>query len=52
MLGHKAAARPYEEWMRSFCDFKYNSDFSREMSRSAAEYLKPFEKGKDDWNGT
>ena len=51
MLGHKAAARPYEEWMRSFCDFKYNSGFSREMSRSAAEYLKAFEKGKDDWNG-
>lgn len=52
MLGHKAAARPYEEWMRSFCDFKYNSGFSREMSRSAAEYLKAFEKGRDDWNGT
>lgn len=28
-----------------------NSGFSREMSRSAAEYLKAFEKGKDDWNG-
>ncbi len=51
MLGYKAAARPYEEWLRSFCDFKYNSGFSREMSRSAAEYLKAFEKGKDDWNG-
>ena len=51
MLGYKAAARPYEEWLRSFCDFKYNSGFSREMSRSADEYLKAFEKGKDDWNG-
>lgn len=39
----KAVARPYEEWMQAFCDRKYNSDFSREMSRSVREYLKDFE---------
>lgn len=32
--------RPYAEWMRAFCSRKYNSDFSREMSRSAAEFIK------------
>ena len=50
------AIRRRQGRMRNGCArsaiFKYNSDFSREMSRSAAEYLKPFEKGKDDWNGT
>ena len=29
--------------MRSFCNRKYNSDFSREMSRSVSEYLKDFQ---------
>ncbi|MBQ8201036.1 MAG: nitroreductase family protein [Clostridia bacterium] len=38
----KAAARPYEDWMKAFCDRKYNSDFSREMTRSVAVYLKDF----------
>jgi len=39
----KATARPYEEWMQAFCARKYNSDFSKEMSRSVAAYLKDFE---------
>lgn len=52
MLGYKAAARPYEEWMKAFCDRKYNSAFSREMSRSAAEYLRAFMQGKEDWNAS
>ena len=38
----KAVARPYEEWMKAFCDRKFNSDFSREMSRSVGEYIKDF----------
>ena len=42
MLAYKAVQRPYEEWLKAFCDRKYNSDFSREMSRSVAEYLKQF----------
>ena len=33
---------PYEEYMHRFCTRKYNSDFSREMSRSVSEYLKDF----------
>ena len=38
--GNKA----YGDSMRTFCNRKYNSDFSREMSRSVAEYLKDFER--------
>ena len=36
--------KPYAEYMKAFCDRKYNSDFSVEMSRSVKEYLKQFEK--------
>ncbi len=43
MLNYKSGARSYEDWLKSFCDFKFNSDFSREMSRSVREYLKDFE---------
>jgi len=43
MLGYKAGVRNYEDWLRSFCDFKFNSDFSREMNRSVGEYWKDFE---------
>ena len=43
MFSIKAVARPYEEWMQAFCNRKFNSDFSREMSRSVAAYLKDFE---------
>ena len=35
-------ARPYADWLDAFCRRKYNSDFSREMSRSMAVYLEPF----------
>lgn len=42
MFAGKAAARPYEEWMRAFCERKYNADFSREMSRSVETYLESF----------
>lgn len=38
----KSSARPWDEWMRAFCERKYNSDFAREMTRSVAEYLKDF----------
>ena len=33
----------YEDWMQRFCKRKYNSDFSREMSRSVGVYLKDYE---------
>lgn len=34
--------KPFSEYMQEFCERKYNSDFSREMNRSAAAYLKDF----------
>ena len=43
MLSYKAGQRSYSDWLKSFCDFKFNSDFSREMNRSVKEYLKDFE---------
>ena len=42
MFSDRCGARSYEDWMQAFCDRKYNSDFSREMTRSVAEYLKDF----------
>ena len=37
-----AAGNTYENWIHAFCKRKYNSEFSREMSRSVEEYLKDF----------
>jgi len=34
----------YENWITAFCKRKYNSEFSREMTRSVGEYLKDFDK--------
>lgn len=31
-----------EEWCSAFCNRKYNSDFSKEMSKSVTEYLAQF----------
>ena len=42
MWEKKAGVVPYEEWMQRFCERKYNSDFSKEMSRSVGVYLKSF----------
>ena len=42
LFSPKAVNRDYREWMKAFCDRKYNSGFSREMNRSVGEYLKPF----------
>lgn len=35
-------ATTYEKWIKAFCERKYNSGFSREMTRSVGEYLKDF----------
>ena len=43
MLGEKAVAREFEEWLDAFCKRKYNSDFSREMTRSVEVFLEDFE---------
>lgn len=37
-----AGDREYRQWISAFCKRKYNSDFSVEMSRSAAAFLKQF----------
>ena len=42
MLSGKLATLPYEQWLKRFCDFKFNSDFSREMTRSVEAYLQDF----------
>ncbi len=42
MFSERTGGRGYEAWMRAFCERKYNSGFSREMSRSVREYLKDF----------
>ena len=43
LFSKKPLEKTYDDWMKAFCDRKYNSDFSREMTRSVAEYLKDFE---------
>jgi len=42
MLAPRTGQQPWDLWCKAFCQRKYNSDFSREMSRSTAEYLKAF----------
>ncbi len=43
MLSYKSGERSYEDWIKAFCNRKYNSDFSREMTRSVEVFLKDFE---------
>lgn len=38
----RAGEKGYTAWMQAFCNRKYNSDFSREMTRSVEEYLEQF----------
>lgn len=42
MLEVKASQPDFEKWLQAFCKRKYNSDFSREMTRSVAKYLEEF----------
>ena len=39
----RSGEKGYVSWMQAFCNRKYNSDFSKEMTRSVAQYLKMFE---------
>ncbi len=39
----RCGSKTYVEWMQAFCNRKYNSDFSREMTRSVRAWLKQFE---------
>lgn len=45
MWSERAGAKGFDEYMRAFCARKYNSDFSREMTRSVGVYLSEYEKG-------
>ena len=42
LFGARSVTLSYEEYLRRFCDRKYNSDFSREMTRSVEVYLQDF----------
>ena len=42
MFTVKADGKDPEDWMKAFHRRKYDSDFSREMSRSVAEYFKDY----------
>ena len=42
MLSYKCGSNTYENWLKAFCTRKYNSDFSREMTRSVKEYIKQY----------
>lgn len=36
------AGQAYPQWLQAFCQRKYNSDFSREMTRSVKKYLEEY----------
>ena len=44
MLSVKTGVREFKEWIQAFCNRKYNSDFSREMTRSVTVFLEDFQK--------
>lgn len=43
MFDKETKNRSFKEWSQAFCKRKYNSDFSKEMSRSVQEYLKDYQ---------
>ena len=43
MFMERAGREGFDGWMRAFCERKYESGFSREMSRSVRKYLEDFE---------
>ena len=42
MFAYKCGRQSFEDWCTAFCQRKYDSDFSREMSRSVSAYLDNF----------
>jgi nitroreductase/FMN reductase (NADPH)/FMN reductase [NAD(P)H] len=44
LFAKRSAANGYDAYMAAFCKRKYDSDFSREMTRSVAAYLDQFER--------
>ena len=47
MLLKNCTEDTYNDWIRKFCNRKYNSDFSREMTRSVGIYLRQFNNEKE-----
>lgn len=43
MLLRSTAPENYDSWLKAFCNRKFNSGFSREMTRSVTAWLKEFE---------
>lgn len=43
MLIEKAGQRSFNDWIKAFCERKYNCDFSREMTRSVQVFLDDFQ---------
>jgi len=44
MLAQRGGAKGFEGWVEAFYNRKYNSDFSREMTRSVTAFLEEFSK--------
>lgn len=44
MFENRTGGEPFDEWIAAFCERKYESGFSREMSRSVGKYLRDFER--------
>ena len=42
MFDKETTVQSFEAWSQAFCRRKYNSDFSKEMSRSVEQYLKEY----------
>ncbi len=43
MFAPRCGEKSYADWMQAFCQRKYNSDFSQEMTRSVEQYLRQFQ---------
>jgi len=50
MFAGRSPQLTYEQWAQRFCAFKYNSDFSKEMTRSVAKYLQSFVNPLERWS--
>lgn len=46
MFSARTGVQGFEGWMRVFCERKYNSDFSKEMSRSVRKWISELELSK------
>lgn len=50
MFAGKHTQLTYDEWADRFCSRKYNSDFSKEMTRSVSKYLTAFDNPVERWH--